>query len=190
MEKEGWPLPKPLTIRIADRFPERYYQAVNADGSPKYDLDNVYGFYESDTAEVFMQTYAQFSKLPADRMIMGMRPSPELYASFISHEVSHHIAVLAYRGSGTIPRVQTEFISYTVQMETMAPAVRKEALQRFRAEGKEPIDSSDRIDELYYSMDPQGFTLKSWLFFRSPEGAGILNSIMNGRLAAPKGAAE
>jgi hypothetical protein len=185
MGERGFKPPKPVTIRIAGRFPARYTEAKNPDGSPKYHLEDVYGFYETDTSEVFMKTFAEFSKLPPDSMAMGMAPTRELYASYVAHEVAHHVSLLGYRGQGKMPRVQTEFLSYVAQMETLAPTVREELLRRFKAAGGGSIDSAGQIGELIYSMDPQGFMIKSWVFFKGPEGAKTLDDIMNGRLAEP-----
>jgi hypothetical protein len=187
MRERGYTSLKPLTIRVAARFPEHYYQAVNPDGSPMYDMDNMYGFYESDTAEVFMKTYAQFAKLPADRMLYGIAPSRELYASYVAHEAAHHISILGYKGAGKIPRVQTEFISYAAQMDTMEPGLRGEVLKLFSADGGRPFPGEDSISEMQYGFDPQGFTVKSWLFLKDPAGTDTMDKIMTGRLSEPTG---
>ncbi|NTV34529.1 MAG: hypothetical protein HGA50_14730 [Deltaproteobacteria bacterium] len=60
----------------------------------------MYGFYETDSDEVYMRSWKHFSGLPADRLLMGMTPSQGLYMTYFAHEVGHHVRQIRTHGVG------------------------------------------------------------------------------------------
>ncbi len=67
-----------LSILVAERFPERYRKQVG-------DLiDNMHGFYDTDTREVHMKTLGRFLRTPAERTPQEVGPSRELERRFRS----------------------------------------------------------------------------------------------------------
>ncbi|MBI5623347.1 MAG: hypothetical protein HY924_06175 [Elusimicrobia bacterium] len=175
MAERGYPMKARLTIHVLDRFPESYRKI-----SPI--IDNVHGFYDTDTDEVYIKTFRVFAKTPPDATPLGVAPSRELWTSYIAHEAGHHISIRAYAAAPKlIPREQGEFISYALQLATMAEPQRKELVRRFKAEGRTAFESADQIQLLLHDMDPQGFAVRSYLFFITPAGEKALTDFMSAR---------
>ncbi|MBI5240744.1 MAG: hypothetical protein HY926_09750 [Elusimicrobia bacterium] len=172
MAEQGAAPKTPVNIVIADRFPERY---------AKYGVDNMHGFYDTDTREVHMKSYRRFAQTPPESTPLGVAPSRELLVSYIAHEVGHHISVQAYAGAAKlIPHAHGEFISYSLQLATMEESLREELVRLYRMDGRGGFGSTDQINMTIHDMDPQAFAVKSYLFFTAPEGKAALRGMLAG----------
>ncbi|MEK7744578.1 MAG: DUF6639 family protein [Elusimicrobiota bacterium] len=177
MAERGYRAKDRLRILVAERFPERYRKQVGDL------LDNMHGFYDTDTREVHMKTLRRFLRTPADRTPQGVGPSRELYISYIAHEAAHHISVQAYaRAPKLPPRAQGEFISYSLQLETMAEPLRREIVRRFRASGGSAFSGMEAVNDFSHDADPGGFAVRSYLFLKGTDGEAVLRAFMEGKI--------
>ncbi|MEK9144614.1 MAG: DUF6639 family protein [Elusimicrobiota bacterium] len=177
MTERGYRAGAKLRILAAERFPERYRKQVG-------DLiDNMHGFYDTDTREVHMKKLGRFLRTPAERTPQGVGPSRELYISYIAHEAAHHISVQAYaRAPKLPPRAQGEFISYSVQLETMAEPLRREIVRRFQASGGSAFSGVEAVNDFAHDADPGGFAVRSYLFLKGTDGEAALRAFMEGKV--------
>lgn len=180
MKARGYEPKSKLKIIAADRFPDRYREQVG-------DLiDNMHGFYDTDTREVYMKSLAWFMKSDPANTPLGVGPSRELYVSYFAHEAGHHLSVQAFaKAPALIPRPHGEFISYALQLDTMAEGLRADILKRFEASGGGAFSSVDSINAFAHDADPQTFAVKSYLFLKGPEGEKTLRGFMDGSIQAP-----
>lgn len=174
MAEQGAAPKTPVKIIIADRFPQRY---------DKYGVDNMHGFYDTDTREVYLKSYRRFAQTPPENTPLGVSPSRELWVSYIAHEVGHHISVEAYAGPARlIPHAQGEYISYSLQLATMDAGLREELVSRYRKDGRGGFESADQINMTLHDMDPQAFAVKSYLFFATDAGKAALRGMLAGKV--------
>jgi hypothetical protein len=170
MAEQGVAPKVPLRIVMAERFPERYQ---------KYGVENMHGFYDTDTREVYIKSWRRFAQTPAENTPLGVAPSRELLVSYIAHEAGHHFSVQGYGAAPRlIPRAQGEYISYSLQLATMEGGLREELMRRFRERGRGGFESVSEVSLTLHDMDPQGFAVKSYLFFTAPAGAAALRDMM------------
>ena len=174
MTEQGAAPKTPVKIILADRFPERY---------AKYGVENMHGFYDTDTHEVYLKSYRRFAQTPPENTPLGISPSRELLTSYIAHEVGHHISVQAYAGTARlIPHAQGEYISYSLQLATMDAGLREELVGRYRKDGRGGFESPDQIGMTLHDMDPQAFAVKSYLFFATDAGKDPLRGMLAGKV--------
>lgn len=171
MAARGFAAKQPVRILLVDRFPERY---------ARHGVENMHGFYDTDTREVYLKSLRRFLKTPPDAVPLGVAPTRELLVSFVAHEVGHHISIEAYaKAPRLIPRAHGEFISYALQLATMERSAREDLLERFRKEGGAAFAGVEQITLFMHDVDPQRFALKSYLFFATPEGSRALGEMIN-----------
>ena len=182
MLARGYQPKSKLTIIAADRFPDRYREMVG-------DLiDNMHGFYDTDTREVYMKSLRWFMESEAERTPLGVGPSRELYVSYFAHEAGHHLSVQAFaKAPQLIARPHGEFISYALQLETMAEGLKNNLFKRFEAAGGGAFSSVESINGFAHDADPQSFAVKSYLFLKGPEGEKTLQGFMDAKIEPPAG---
>ncbi|HAH07402.1 MAG TPA: hypothetical protein DCM05_12935 [Elusimicrobia bacterium] len=180
MLARGYQPKSKLTIIAADRFPDRYREMVG-------DLiDNMHGFYDTDTREVYMKSLRWFMESEAERTPLGVGPSRELYVSYFAHEAGHHLSVQAFaKAPQLIARPHGEFISYALQLETMAEGLKNNLFKRFEAAGGGAFSSVESINGFAHDADPQSFAVKSYLFLKGPEGEKTLQGFMDAKIEPP-----
>jgi hypothetical protein len=94
---------------------------------------------------------------------------PELWASYVSHEVAHAVAEQHF-AAGVRRLTASEYIAGVVQLMTMEPSLRAEILARFS--GLSPYRSADEISSLYYLMAPGQFAVKVYRHYIALGSAG------------------
>jgi hypothetical protein len=95
--------------------------------------------------------------------------TPELWASYISHEVAHAVTERHF-AAGVNRFTASEYIAAVVQLVTMEPALRAAILARFP--DLEPYPSTHGISALYYLIAPGQFAVKVYLHYLELGDAG------------------
>ena len=173
MEALGYHPKKPINLFVVKKFPEKLGVA-EAD---------VHGCVDMDTLDIYMTPFRLFSQLSPDKTLMDVGPGKELYISYVAHEVNHPIAAQNYADtSKKLPKVQAEYIAYASQLATMDEALRQEVLKRFRDKNWDPFEGPSDITLDYHDMNPNGFAVKSYLYFQTPEGKKLVHDYINAKI--------
>ena len=112
------------------------------------------------------------------KILGDLNITKELYISLIVHEVSHCLYHNNFQlNNGDMERPLTEFVSYSIQIETMKDREKSKVLELYP---DDIFTSAVEINSLNHAMNPHKFGVMSYRYFKKyPD---ILKSIFNGEI--------
>lgn len=163
MTAHGFERKTPVRIRVVDRITHSH-------------LVSTLGAFNARDREIEILSYdAALAFLP-DRPPFGVPMNPDLYRSFLVHEVAHAVAHPNFTARPTLASM--EYIAYTVQIATMPEPLRRQVLAGVDTEAfGRPAEIGDQL----LMFDPARFAVKSYLHFIRPEnGAAFYRRLLSG----------
>jgi hypothetical protein len=141
------------------------------------DLPSIIGTYAAKTHHAEVLRYEAAAKQLPERPAFGVPMSPDLYRSFIVHEIAHAIADPNFVRRPLAPA--HEYIAYTTQLATMPDELRNAILRNVDTDGYEHLKE---VGDMLLMMDPNRFAVKSYLHFIEPQnGAAAFEQLLTGR---------
>jgi hypothetical protein len=148
---------------------------------------NHIGWYDATTRRIELLNLAQAQRQCRFASPFGMEMDPELYKSFVVHEVSHAITDQHFH-RGSASRLTQEYLAYVAQLTTMAPKHRSAIMQRYPLQ---PFTSMNEMTLLYYALNPNAFAVKSFLHFeRQDDQSGLIRDLLSGAVRPGNGEFE
>lgn len=143
---------------------------------------HVVGQFSAADGRVRIRTLADAARSPGEQTGFGVPMTPELYRSFIAHEVAHAVAQRNF--TGPRPSLEAhEYIACVVQFATMAPDLRDRLLAAIDTRA---FARDEEISGTLYLIAPGVFAAKAWLHFLSPgNGDAFLQRLREGRFRPP-----
>lgn len=165
MERYGFRATRPETrVHIVDTLVQTHF--VSSLGS-----------YDAKHDRIEILSYEAALKVLPHRPAFGIKMSPELYRSFVAHEIAHAIANVNFARPPVVSA--HEYIAYTVQLATMPESLRAAIIRNVDTEG---FDHPKEVDEMLLAVDPNLFAVKSYLHFARPQnGALAFEQLLTGQ---------
>jgi hypothetical protein len=111
----------------------------------------------------YEQAVRQFRKSPPP---LGLRMGPELWRSYVVHELAHAGAETAF-APGVEKFTASEYIAAVAQLTSLSRETREKVIRHFP---KLPgFENRNEITAIYYFFDPGKFALKAYLHYSRPE---------------------
>jgi hypothetical protein len=164
MTAHGFELKAPFTIAVVDQITQ----------SP---MPSSLGAFNAATREIEILGYDAATRFFPDRPPFGIPMNPEIYRSFVVHEVAHAVAHPNFVRRPNLAAM--EYIAYTVQIATMPEPLRRRVLASVETEAfEQPREIGDQL----VMFDPARFAVKSYLHFIRPEnGAAFYQRLLTGK---------
>lgn len=163
MTGHGFELKTPFRIQAVDRITQSH-------------LATTLGTFNAKSREIDILIYGAAVAFLPDRPPFGIPMNPELYRSFVVHEVAHAVAHPNFKARPTLGAM--EYIAYTVQIATMPEPLRRRVLESVQTEA---FDKPGEIGDQLLMFDPARFAVKSYLHYIRPEnGAAFYRRLLSG----------
>jgi hypothetical protein len=155
-----------LQIRTVDSF----------DG---HQPNDIFGRFDSVGYRIEILTLPACMETAKERLPFGLAMSEALHQSFVAHEVAHAVT----QWNSKIAKISTaahEYIAYTFQIMSMSDALRSKILAHIDIEA---FEHEDEINDVYYSLNPEYFALKSYRhFMQLKDKQGFIQRLLSGGL--------
>lgn len=140
----------------------------------------VLGQYRPEPNRVYLTSIDGQRAMARDTRVFRMPFVPAQFREVVAHEVGH--VLIEHNMTADEPtRMLHEHIAYIIQFATMAPERRAEILANYELV---PFEDELEINPMVYSLSPDLFAVKSWLYFKAQEDRGAyLRRIMADNLA-------
>jgi hypothetical protein len=147
-------LPKGLTLLLADRLPGN-------------DGGHALGQYDARSNSIRILTYDEAVRLSRqDPPPLGLPMSPELWRSYIVHELAHAAAEKAFT-PGVGKFTASEYIAAVAQLTSLSRETREKIIRHFP--NLTGFENRNEITALYYFFAPGKFAVKAYLHYSRPE---------------------
>lgn len=154
-----------LRIRVVDELPSQHGVAS-------------LGQFDPTRSEIRILSLTGFRAACADDPPFEIPVSPEIYRSFIVHEVVHGVTYVALAGRA-VRRLDMEYLAYVAQLMSLPEHLRA---QLIAASGTEGFEREEQINAFVYFADPNRFGIMSYLHYQRPEnGDRYLRKILRHR---------
>lgn len=118
------------------------------------------GQFDGGTGVVSLMRYdAAVSASRAHVPAFGLPMSPELWQSFVGHEVAHAVAAAHFTAAAARRAAAGEYVAAVVQLSTMPKGLLRAILERHDAAA---FGDAGEISMLLYQMDPAVFAVKAY----------------------------
>ncbi len=159
-------------------------------GDPDY---RVFGIYDTKIKSIQVSSpttdYAKerfvFIADQADKTT-GLAMTDELWASIVTHEVSHSITDQIWIDNGGLNRSEKlgggaqEFVAYIVQLMSLSDETREQVLNQY-PDSNEGFDNKMKLNSLYHMHFPHKYGVIAYNTFTAT-GTAWIQEIMNGDL--------
>lgn len=150
--------------------------------SPKEKPTSVYGYFDSDTNEIFMTHFAA-KRQKQNRKPWGFEWNDELAASFLLHEISH-LMTIQYMGDRekSISHTWHEAVAYSIQFELMSPTLRTAITEKVGLAETDVFEHPAHVYAMVYRADPEVFAVKAYNSIRKMGGMPFLKNLFDGKV--------
>ncbi len=172
---------KALTFLRTQGFGPRAIIRIRLHDRPITDYREHIGLFDAHSGVIDLLTLGQAQRQCARVSPFRTRMDETLYESFVVHEVTH--AIVAQQPSDRpVSRLAQEYVAYSAQLATMAPAKRAQILGRYSLKA---FAGAQELSATYYALDPSSFGVKAYLHFASlSEPAAFVRGLVTGAIAA------
>jgi len=146
-------------LGVAPRGEVRVELAPARDGGDV--LATAFGSYDARRGVVRLRPLAAY--LAGADGGFAQPPSAELWASYAVHEFAHAL-IDPHLAEARSRRVTHEFVAYTIQLATMAPALRARILAHYDARR---FTTEQGVNAVTYSFAPHRFAVRAFLTVRT-----------------------
>lgn len=154
-----------LRIRVVDELPSQH-GVISL------------GQFDPTHSEIRVLSLTDFRAACADDPPFEISLSPEIYRSFIVHEVVHAVTHVALAGRA-VRRLDMEYLAYVAQLTSLPDDLRAQLIAASDTEG---FERAEQINAFVYFADPNRFGIMSYLHYQRPEnGDRYLRKILGRR---------
>ena len=143
----GLQLKRPVTIEVIER-------SINSNGYIAF------GSYDRQLDKIKLMSFASIMSGPSPQMY-DQPFDHQQYRGAIAHEIAH--AVFHHNSSGMedqLTNATQEYLAHATQLGVLAPELRQRIIE---SDDIGPWESGDSVSEIYMSLNPTGFAVKSYL---------------------------
>lgn len=149
---------QPVSLTIVDALPSRH--EISALGQ-----------FDTRRGEIRVLSLLRSLQACAGNPPFGVPLSPEIYRSFIVHEVMHALTHVAGSAARADP-LKMEYLAYVGQFASLSEDLRERLITM---SGAEAFVKDEEISIDVYLLDPNRFGVRSWLHFhRAKDGSALL----------------
>lgn len=143
----GLQLKRPVTIEVIER-------SINTNGYIAF------GSYDRQLDKIELMSFASIMSDPSPQMY-DQPFDRQQYRGAIAHEIAH--AVFHHNSSGVedqLTNATQEYLAHATQLGVLAPELRQRIIE---SDDIGAWESGDSVSEIYMSLNPTGFAVKSYL---------------------------
>lgn len=135
------------------------------------------GAFDGELNHIELLSYEATLRQLLNGQVLGVSMTPELYRSFIVHEMAHAVARVNFKRRPVVSA--HEYIAYTVQLATMSDELRGRILDSVDTEA---YDHLGEVSDMLLMLDPHRFAVKSYLHYFRPENrASAFQQLLTGK---------
>lgn len=147
LDRFGLQLKRPVTIEVIDK-------SINSNGYIAF------GSYDRQLDKIELMSFAAIMSGPSPQMY-DQPFDRQQYRGAIAHELAH--AVFHHNSSGVedqLTNATQEYLAHATQLGVLSPELRQKIIE---SDDIGPWESGDSVSEIYMSLNPTGFAVKSYL---------------------------